>query len=636
MDKRPVYLLIFIFSLFVLNGWATNPTTKDSIFLIKRYTILSDFSIDSTIPVDTSLHFIHYINPLMPDYDSYTSLSRNALPFNHNNLYLRVTQNNIFFPINSLIGIMQNANNSSLYFDSNSPFSSVTYKFFGRLQSKDEFVEASHYRRISRTANIGINYRLFSNKSENDFQHANDHSILIYYKNLKRNVFSYYQFYYNLFEFSENGGIVSDTLINYRNNDFYGTEVNLKNDNSKVVQWGGQCIHQLRFNPFSDSLNVNGGNFTHRILLQADKKVYFTNSYDSLFYKHYFSRSGSLSDSLKLFTVINQFHMSLPNFSRYLPNLRMLFSHAFYHSFHGNNIDTIYFNNIKNSRFQNHQQAWFTAMANYRLRKFVVDISWKSYFLGYGLGDQIFNANTVIGKISDTTTYLKLAATSSLKTPSFFYQSIFLNNYLWNKGDSLHRIKQQEISTQLFVSYLKTYFSVNYLLLKDYIYFDQQGLQQSKKLQHILVYQVKNQFNIGKFFFRNFATYQLFDEKYFHVPSLILFHSSEFWHTFKFSTGGKLLTRIGIDIKYVTSYKPDTYIPPLGIFALTSKSDNSVVNTSDFPFVSFNVSFKVKNVSFYIKYHHASSWLYTRNFTAAHYPMIPAEISYGIRWLFYD
>ncbi len=635
------FFLIFIFFFsFIPYNWAIDPNKKDTALFIKVYHIQSDFTTDSTNKIDTSLKYIHYLNYLMPDYDSYTSLSRSGFPFVHNNLYLRFNNNDYFFPAISFDPLLQNTKNSSFYYDSNKPFSSISYKFLGRLQSKEEFVEASHFRRVSKTGNIGITYRLFSNKSENDFQHANDHSFLVYFKNAKPNTFRFYQFYFNSFDFTENGGIVSDSLIDYRNNDFYGTEVNLKNNNSKIVQWGGQLIQQVKFNKIfksiADSSNLSAGNFTYRIMFQNDKKAYFSTFADTLYYKNYYSKTGSLADSLKLIRLYNQFQLALPNISKYFPNLRVAISHAFYHSFNGNNTDTLYFNNIENNRYQNHQQTWVTSMADYSLKKFKISVLWDSYIYGYGIGDQCVTLNSMLGNVSDTTNYFKLKVSSSLKTPSFFYQSVFLNNYIWNKGDSLRKIKQQEISTLIYVSNLKTLFSLNYILLKDFVYFDFQGLLQSSKIQHILVYQLKNQFSIGKFVFNNLVTYQMFDKNYFHVPSLILFHSSEFWHTFRFSTGGKLSTRLGMDIKFVTSYKPDTYLPPLGVFALTPLSDNSVFNTSEFPVVSFNLSFKVKNVSFYVKYHHASAWLYTRNFTAAHYPMVPAEISYGIRWLFYD
>lgn len=398
-----------------------------------------------------------------------------------------------------------------------------------------------------------------------------------------------------------------------------------------------QHIHLNGLNSFTtDSSKFNTASIAYHLFFELNTKTYFSSDIDTPFYHHYYSKNNSTLDSLRIFTLNNHIQFTLPNFSKFLPNFRFSIANAYYRSFHGNNYDTIYFINAINQPNQNHSQSWFSAKADYKLKKMNIGVSWDTYFQGYGIGDQNFNAFSTFGQVSDSSSFLKLSVSSALKTPSFFYQSIFLNYYLWNKSDSLQKIKQQAITAEMYFNYLKSSISINYMLLKDYMYFDWLGLQQTEKFLHIIVLQFKNRMSIGKFVFQNMATYQLFDQSYFHVPSFILYHSTDFWHTFKFSTGGKLLMKFGIDFKYCTSYKPDTYIPPLGIFALTNNADNTVSNTSEFPIVNFNIAFQVKNVRFFIKYNHASAWLYQRNFTAAHYPMTPAEISYGIKWLFYD
>jgi hypothetical protein len=214
--------------------------------------------------------------------------------------------------------------------------------------------------------------------------------------------------------------------------------------------------------------------------------------------------------------------------------------------------------------------------------------------------------------------------------------SIFLNHYLWNKGDSLNKEFVQHLGGEIFLNPLQLTIGTNYYLVKNYVYFKGNEIEQSSKWQQIIAFNLVQHFRWRGFTLSSKIGYQLFDENYFHLPHLTLFETAAFDHTFVFSTGGRLYTRLGIDFKYYSRYFPDTYLPPLGVFTLSDINDSSITPAGNYPIFNVHLTFKVKNVSFYIKYGHLNAWWNTRSFSAAHYPLLPATLSYGINWNFYD
>jgi hypothetical protein len=591
------------------------------------------------LPYDSSLTLLPYLNPFMPDNFSFTYCTHSGNPFISNLLSDRISNDNLFLPAIAFQPILQNYRNSNFYYDSKFPFTSVTYKFQGVTQSKEEYLEALFARRLSKVSSMGFTYRLFSNKADNDFQHANDHSFYLYLKSNKKNYFQISQFYFNSFEYQENGGITSDNLINYSSSDFYGTQVNLNNANSKFHQWGLYSTHRIRLLPgVSDSLrssHLSGGSVSYRFSYESNKKLYTETDPNVDFYRHYYSKNGSLSDSLMLSQITNRIQLDAPQLSRYLPDLKASLSYAYYESFHGGNSDTLLFNS-RNKAWQSYNQSWFTADADYHISIFDANISWKSFLLGYGKGDQQLEAFVRLNNLMDSLSYVHFYLSTQIKTPSFFYNSIFLNHYIWNKGDSLNKQKIQEVSGEIYLNALNTKVKGSYFLLKDYISFYNNFPYQTSDWINAYILSIDNLIHLGGFSLKNKVVYQNFDKQYFHLPKLIFSHTAEYAHTFHFSTGGRLFAKLGVDFKYTTRYTPDSYSPPLGIFSLSPESDSSIHYAGDYPAFSAHLTFKVKNVSFYIKYAHFNAWWNTRTFVAAHYPMLPATISYGINWMFYD
>ncbi len=638
---KKIYLLCITFSIipigtnlaqqFNISNFAS---LKKDTFIIHKI-IYDDLFQPDTLPYDSSIYTLNFFNPQMPDDEFFTYCTRSGNPFLSNNISKRILINNIFFPLNSFYPLLKTNQNANYVLNSNKPYTSLTYKFKGLVQSKDEFVDANFSRKISNYSHIGFHYNLYSNRSTSDYQHANDHSLYFYWITFKKNYFHLSQLYYNNFDYNETGGIEVDSLINYNNSEFYGTPVNLKNASSKLIYSGFSSTHKFAIFAIDSSMHEKNLDLLYQASFESNKKFYTEDNPNTHFYTHYYSRRNQLTDSLMLWRISNKIQLNAPRLSIYLPNLRVYVNHIIYESFHGSNIDTLVF--LKPSKsWQQHYQVWMGGEISYRFPNFNAHLNLKSCLLGHGLGDQQMNANIKVKGKSDSSSYLNIGITSILRQPSFMLSNIYLNHYIWNKGDSLKKEFVQQLQGEIYLRPLSLNIKLEYFLLKNYIFFKGESLYQSDAWLNAFLMTLSHNFQLKNFSWYNKLYYQLFDDYYFQLPKWSIFSSIVYRHLFNFSTGGKLWAQIGFDFMYSLRYYPDTYLPPLGVFSLTNISGNNTSIAGNYPILSSHLTFNVKNVSFYIKYNHFNSWWNKRSFVGAHYPLLPAVFSYGINWIFYD
>jgi hypothetical protein len=651
---KNLYFILIIF-LLPLSIRSEEKLKKDSLFSPIRIIYIDNSFRADTFSIDTGISKLHMLNPYMSNDISYTYLTRSAYPFQSNYLKTRLSLNDYFFPTNSFSTFIQDEN-TSYFYDTKRPFSSLTYKIAGSINDKEEFLEVIHTRGLSKTSNLGLHYNLFSNNSKNDNQRANDHSLNMFFRNSGKVYLCYYQLYYNSFTYNETGGLDSDSMVVYGSDYFVGLPKELKNANSKFLRFGINTFHEIKlgelFQNEDDSVESKTkdlGSLVYKFSIETNKKSYFEDNPNDSFYYHYYSKYKLLNDSIVLDKMTNKLLLNSPQLSKYLPNLRLSATNIMYNSFHGRVTDTVFFKDSVNRQWDTYSQNFITADFTQKLNKFIFNISGDSYLLGYGIGDYSLKASTTLYADSAKTMFLTLKAISELKKPSFLLNNIYSNHFIWNKGDSLLRIKKQELSGLLSIEKINTSISASYFLYSNMVYFTSDTLSKGKKIMHILnlrqadenlhiiSFTLKNKINLWKFSTENIVTYQEFNENYFHLPKIIYYNSTEFQHTFRFSTGGKLYSKLGVDFRYQTRYKPDTYVPSLGVFALTDENEKDIYWTGDYPLIDIHLTFKVKNVSFFIKYAHLNAgYTGTHSFSAAHYPILPATLSYGINWLFYD
>ena len=93
-----------------------------------------------------------------------------------------------------------------------------------------------------------------------------------------------------------------------------------------------------------------------------------------------------------------------------------------------------------------------------------------------------------------------------------------------------------------------------------------------------------------------------------------------------------LVSQIGVDCRYHTSYYAPAYMPATGQFYSQDE-----VKIGNYPFMNAYANFHLKRMRFFVMYSHLSRLFATpAYFSAPHYPMNPAIIKVGLSWNFYD
>ena len=221
--------------------------------------------------------------------------------------------------------------------------------------------------------------------------------------------------------------------------------------------------------------------------------------------------------------------------------------------------------------------------------------------LGRSAGDHSIRVTAKMYADNAQTIALTLKGSEEMRTPDLIYEKYYSTHYIWD--NKFLREKKQEL---LPVASLEKpmLIPVHYISYFDYMYFNQEQMPaQISEGIFVLSFNIKSKLNFWKFSTQNDVIYQSTNStKYVHAPRLILFNSTDFHNTFHFFTGGKLYTKLGFDVYYNNGYKPDSYIPNTGMFYVQNS-----VSSGKYPKIDLHLTFKVKTVSFFLKYAHANA-----------------------------
>lgn len=621
---------------------ATPPSKKDSInYPIRRIIFDNAFRVDSNAVDSTNLK-LHILNPWYVGNYSNSLLIRLGYPLMTNDLTYRFLKRDYFPSANSYLPYLQDAN-ENFFFDTNKPYTILTYKSAGEIRNTEDYLQILHTQNLTRRSNLSLNYNLYSSYSKADIQKATDHSVGFFYRYSGERYLGYYHFYYNSFDITENGGVNKDSLVDYTSANYYGVGVNLLNSSSKFGKIGFNSIQELKFSSLFNSQDSvknlrDYGSLFYNLNIEMSKRS-FTEKSVERGYQNYYYRTDRSYDSTGFTKISNKFLLNSPQLVRYLPNLRLSFTNEIYDVEFGKMPDTIYDSSSKFSNLNHtgiYYRNWSTLDITQTFNQVIWNFSWDSYIIGYGLGDQSLKATAKLYANKKKSIGLVLTWLSELRTPSFLYNEYYSNHFKWDK--SFEQEKLQYISGTASLLNPKIELTGSYLHLSDFVYFSEKALPEVGGNLDILSFKLDSRLQLWKIGIENYIIYQLpVPDKFANVPSLIYYNSTDFQHVFHFFTGGRLYTKLGVDVLYTSMFKPMAYMPATGIFYMYNPEGNTVIKTGNYPKIDLHLTIKVKAVSFFIKYSHFNAgYSGKRQFWALHYPALPSIFSYGINWLFYD
>ena len=174
-------------------------------------------------------------------------------------------------------------------------------------------------------------------------------------------------------------------------------------------------------------------------------------------------------------------------------------------------------------------------------------------------------------------------------------------------------------------------FSVEYSEINNMIYYDTLAMpRQFDESFNIIKLELQKKFSWRYWSLENIIEYQKpGNEDVIHLPEIMTGHSLSFEkHFFK----SALLGRVGVDVRYVSSYYADRYMPALQEFYLQYSE-----KTAGYVLTDFFITFKIKSARFFAKLENALNGIYPEpKFSRPDYPLTPRTLRFGIQMRFYD
>lgn len=259
------------------------------------------------------------------------------------------------------------------------------------------------------------------------------------------------------------------------------------------------------------------------------------------------------------------------------------------------------------------------------------------YFTGLNAGDYKVQASLQrsIGKRSG---YIQLGFENVNKRPSFNYDN--RSNFNLMPGDqNFNKENITHISASLFQPQLQLKLEGHYYLMTNYMYItDYYKLNQEGAIFNMLQVNAQKTFKIGKSWRWHADVYvqQRIGNGPVNVPTVFMRHRFGYEGSLGFKN---LDLAFGLEARYHTDYKGDSYSPVLGQFFY----QDSITVKNEIPHVAGYIHFRIRSFKFYFRaenlnaarYNEESGFGWTGNIMEVpHYPYPGLTMRFGIFWNF--
>ncbi|MBN2482440.1 MAG: hypothetical protein JXB19_11930 [Bacteroidales bacterium] len=619
------------------------------------------------VEVDTNLETFQVRNPALQNYTTVSTLGNYSLP-TISNLFTERERDQEFILVNTYYPFMKHFWNTT-YINTRKPFTNLTYLSGGSGLNKEELLDAFHSQNISGILNAGFHLTTSRALGQYRFQKTKNNSFKLF-SSYSGSTYSYhFNININKIIADENGGIyddasITDTVYAYTKDipTLFGGVDNPPTHNPdayrEIRNINTFMIHELALRSAglqSDSIDKRRFSFFNPALayiFYLDRTINLFNDkdpsagYQGGLYRDILINENTTMDSLYYWKLYNglrikfqgrqqnryfiDYAYDLMHYSMVIPSMNPEADTLLRHWFISQEIklpSINYNNNIYNS----HISSGFSRIFANRIE---MDLFGRYYLSGYRKGDLHLSGNLKFFlSRSRTGNHLNIGAVNEIKTPDFLYTHYASNNFIWT--NNFKRTVLNHLSIILSISSKKFEFKGDYYLLRDFIFLNRDALpEQYHNNLSVLVISLARRFDFWKVTTDNILAFQkVSNGSVLGLPEMVANSSTYLTHLFNFrTTGGKLLTMIGFDLKYNTKYYADAYMPPLASFYRQNEK-----KLGNYPYFDVFLNIQLKRLRFFLKLDHVNSgWIDRNYFTVLHYPMNERSLKFGLSWTFYD
>jgi hypothetical protein len=648
LPKGIQYCVISFFTLLVLaNNLPAQDQKKssspDSLRILTWKINLISLQFD-TIRVDTALNLFQFYNPVYKMGLSQTYLGNLGLPAITNTFSERKFTTPFLF-MQALEPYMMTPE-KNIFFNTHRPYTNLFYTTGGPSNNVEESMRIIHTQNITPYWNMGVNFTIFASKGLYPAQRTKDRVFTVHTNYQKKNYLLLASYHLNKFTNQENGGLISDSSVNLKNQDFL--PVNLSNAKNRYVSNTFFLLQSLKFGG-RDSANHNDSikkrivfpaslvslifryDRTRKTFEESDLKTLSTfSTTDSAYFKHFYYSKQNSADS----SICRKFSASLrytlkENSKQKVPIglsfmvVQELLTYGFY-----NRLDTLKAPLLQAYTHNHFNFKGGASISRSESNRFILVATGYFTFLGYEIGNYWLNGTLDMNFPYHSENKLHLAATLRDDRPDFFY-TYFVSNYIrWNNTLKNTFRNEAEASYSMPHDFV---LQANIINMNNFVYFNDSGYpDQTSKNLLVMSGSLSKTFRIWKYVSVNKFIFQYSsNQTILPLPAASVYLSN--YLEFQ-PVKNVLYAQFGFDIFYHSQYYGYAYDPVTGMFH--TQNEKMIGN---YPFVDPFLNLKLKRTRFYFKYEHADYSFITRNyFNALHYPMSRGTFRFGLSWAFYD
>jgi hypothetical protein len=633
----------------------------DTSMIIYSWTIDAERGTVKTAVVDTVLDNFQKQDPVYRKYVSFSTTGNYSQP-SINNIFSDGENSQEFIFVNSYFPYMKMFRNTS-YINTRKPFTKPTYLNGQSGSSKFELLDAFHSQNISPRLNAGLNITTSRAYGQYSFQRTRNNSFSLFGSYSGSYYSSNYSININKIIADENGGILDDRLITdtvisppgdiptlFEGND--SPPVHDPDVSNEVKNISIFTMQEVALNR-DTSANAGAFNPTLGYIFYLDRYVKLFRDKnpsvgkDSGLYDNVYINQDATSDSMLYWKLYNGIRIQ----NRGRNNNRIFADAAFETMKYSMSAFT------QNPVADTLLDHWFLSQEvkfpsiNYSTRQYNFHISsgadlnlfghaatslyGRYYLTGYRHGDFLFSGNISLfsDRIKEKGWIMLFNAGYESKSPDYFFTHYASNNFIWTHN--YRKTIFQDLSMNISHPSNKFDLSLNNVLIRGFIYFNERALPvQFSDILNVMTVSLSKEFNFWKITSNNTAVYQhVSNDQVLSLPAFSFVSSTYFTHMFNFrSTGGKLLTIAGFDLRYNTGFYGNAYMPPLSSFYQQREKI-----LGNYPYIDVYLNVRLKRFRFFVKFEHVNSgWIDRNYFTTLHYPMNERNLNFGLSWTFYD
>jgi hypothetical protein len=256
-------------------------------------------------------------------------------------------------------------------------------------------------------------------------------------------------------------------------------------------------------------------------------------------------------------------------------------------------------------------------------------VTGKSYILGRNALDyELSGAIEKPLRARKDTSFIRIFAKMSKRTPDYFYDHYYSNHYKWE--NSFDKTYTMRLGATLDKPGWRLKASFNYTIINKFVFFNDQALPEQALSEFSVIQGTLNKdFKFGGLNIRNWVVFQhTTTNKYLELPVVSARNSTYYEGMY----AKVLLFQFGLDTRYETAYYADQYAPATGMFYRQTS-----VKIGDYAWIDAFINLRLKRTMFYFKYTNLTSQFVKGGYyTSPSYPAPIATLLFGLSWSFYN